>query len=110
MIIQADPGCKLPPVIIEFERDNDQDIRLAKSEQHWWKMGAQPATSEIWLPVCDGIEVLIPDAAARRYIIKFMNMKAKRMLAAGYRPRLKSQLEEALIGFATPVNGNGVLQ
>lgn len=112
---------KLPPVVIEFKVDDEQGIRLAVAEQNWWntKDGMAHKT-EIMLPVADGfdvmnggaIEVMLPDSGARRYIIKFMNMKAKRMIAAGFKPRLKTQLESAMMDFATPIdkNGNGVAQ
>lgn len=107
---------KLPPVMIEFVVDDEQGIRLAKSEQNWHRATDNALhTTEIMLPVCDGfnvmsggqIEVLMPDASAKRYIIKFMNMKAKRMISQGFKPRLKTQLQSALIQFSTPIDKTG---
>jgi hypothetical protein len=107
---------KLPPVLIEFIVDDEQGLRLAKSEQNWHRP-ADGATvkTDLWLPVCDGfdtmsggnIEILMPDGAAKRYMIKVMNMKAKRMIANGFKPRLKTHLESALMDFSTPIDKNG---
>lgn len=111
IIPAAEAATRLPPVVIEFVNDAENLIRLVKSRQVWWKLGEDEAVIELWLPVCDSIsgvpDVMIPDAAARKYVIKFMNMKAKRMIAAGYRPRLKTQMEEAMIGFATQIDVAG---
>lgn len=110
MIIGLEPEqpARLPPVVMEFIFQDG--LRIAKSLQRWQHPQHGEIPIELYLPVADGIEVLLPDVTARKYVIKFMNMKAKRMLAAGFKPCLRDQMESAEALFAAQIEKNGMLK